>query len=68
MSQARQLGRMLMSKDLVGQVKHGLTLPKSKELWKNETIVWFVLEEECGTQGKSKRVGEEKSGAKGNKD
>ena len=57
-----------MSKDLVGQVKHGLTLPKSKELWKNETIVWFVLEEECGTQGKSKRVGEEKSGAKGNKD
>ena len=31
-SQARQLGRMLTSKDPVGQVKHGLTPTKSKEL------------------------------------
>jgi len=41
-SQGHQLGRMLKSKDpigVVGQVKHGLTLPKSKEIWKKETIV-----------------------------
>ena len=25
----------------VGQVKHGLTLPKRKELWKKEIIVWY---------------------------
>ena len=46
MSQGRQLGRMLMSKDPVGQVKHGLTLPKIKELWKKETIVWYCTRRE----------------------
>ena len=45
-SQARQLGRMLTSKDPVGQFKHGLTLPKSKELWKKETIVWYCTQRE----------------------
>ena len=55
-TQGHQLGRMLMSKDPNGQVKHGLTLPKSKELWKKETIVWYCTWREAWNPRRIKEV------------
>ena len=53
MSQGRELGRMLMSKDPLGQVKHGITLPRKEDLKgtlkKGNHCFGIVPEEERGT-------------------